>query len=190
MQDSPYYSRLITPRHQARLQELVGTAVAAGAKVLIGGKGDTATSYLDPTFLTDVELGNPILEQELFGPILPFLKYKTLDEALGIIRKIEKPLALYIFSRSNRNIERIMGSTSSGSLMVNETTVAFGNTEMPFGGVNWSGIGKAHGHAGFLAFTNEKPVMRQNTLVPFTLLAFAPYTKLKSKALNLVMRLF
>ena len=74
--------------------------------------------------------------------------------------------------------------------MVNETTVAFGNTEMPFGGVNWSGIGKAHGHAGFLAFTNEKPVMRQNTLVPFTLLAFAPYTKLKSKALNLVMRLF
>ncbi|MEY3443365.1 MAG: hypothetical protein RLZZ519_1646, partial [Bacteroidota bacterium] len=190
MQDSPYYSRLITPRHQARLQELVGSAVAAGAKVMIGGKGDSATSYLDPTFLTDVELGNPILEQELFGPILPFLKYKTLDEALGIIRKIEKPLSLYIFSRSNRNIERIMGSTSSGSLMVNETTVAFGNTEMPFGGVNWSGIGKAHGHAGFLAFTNEKPVMRQNTLLPFTMLAFAPYTKLKSKALNLVMRWF
>lgn len=190
MQDSPYYSRLITPRHQARLQELVGTAVAAGAKVLIGGKGDTATSYLDPTFLTDVELGNPILDQELFGPILPFLKYKSLDDALAIIRKIEKPLALYIFSRSNRNIERIMGSTSSGSLMVNETTVAFGNTEMPFGGVNWSGIGKAHGHAGFLAFTNEKPVMRQNTLLPFTVLAFAPYTKLKSKALNLFMRLF
>lgn len=190
MQDSSDYSRLISPRHQERLQGLVNAAVAAGAKVLVGGKGDTAKSYLDPTFLTDVQLGNPILEQELFGPILPFLKYKNLDEAIAIIRKIEKPLGLYVFSSSRRNIDKVANSTSSGCMMVNETTVAFGHTEMPFGGVNWSGIGKAHGHSGFLAFTNEKPVMYQNTLAPSTLLAFAPYTKIKNRVLNLVMRWF
>jgi aldehyde dehydrogenase (NAD+) len=190
MQDSPDYSRQVSPRHQERLQGLVQTAVAGGAKVLLGGKGDTATSYLDPTFLTDVQLGNPILEEELFGPILPLMRYKDLDEALAIIRKIEKPLALYVFSRSNRNIDKVSASTSSGCVMVNETTVAFGNTELPLGGVNYSGIGKAHGHAGFLAFTNEKPVMRQNTLLPFTLLAFAPYTQLKRRLINLVIRWF
>jgi aldehyde dehydrogenase (NAD+) len=74
--------------------------------------------------------------------------------------------------------------------MVNETTIAFGHTEIPFGGVNWSGIGKAHGHAGFLAFTNEKPLMRQSTLLPSTLLAQAPYAKWKNKLLNLVIRWF
>jgi aldehyde dehydrogenase (NAD+) len=190
MQDSKDFSHIISSRHQARLQEMVTTAVASGAKILIGGKGDTEKRYLDPTFLTDVQLGNPILEQELFGPIMPIMKIKDLDEALAIIRKVEKPLGLYIFSRSNKNIARVQNSTSSGCMMINETTVAFGHTEMPFGGVNYSGIGKAHGHAGFLAFTNEKPVMRQNRLFPSTLLAFAPYTKLKNRLLNLVMRLF
>jgi aldehyde dehydrogenase (NAD+) len=190
MQDSPYYSRVINQQHQERLQGLLTQAIAGGAKVLVGGKGDAATSYLDPTFLTDVTVGNPILEQELFGPIMPFMRVKDLDEALAIIRKMEKPLGLYVFSRSNRNIDRIASSTSSGVMMVNETTVAFGNTELPFGGVNWSGIGKAHGHAGFLAFTNEKPIMRQNTVLPFTLLVFAPYTKLKRRLINLVMRWF
>lgn len=190
MQDSPDFGRIITPRHQERLAGLVQASVAAGAQVLIGGKGDTANRYLDPTFLTEVKLGNPILEQELFGPILPLMRYSNLDEALAIIRKVEKPLALYVFSRSQRNIEKVARSTSSGCMLVNETTIAFGHTEMPFGGVNWSGIGKAHGHAGFLAFTNEKPLMRQSTLVPSTLLAFAPYAKFKNKILNLVIRYF
>lgn len=188
MQDSPFYSRIVTSRHQERLQGMVNAAVAGGAHVLIGGKGDTPSRYLDPTFLTDVHWGNPILEEELFGPILPFVRYKNLDEAISLVRKIEKPLALYVFSRSSRNIERVATSTSSGCMMVNETTVAFGNTEMPFGGVNWSGIGKAHGHAGFLAFTNEKPTLRQNTLLPFTLLVFAPYTKLRRRLIQLVIR--
>ncbi len=190
MQDSADFSHIISSKHQERLQGMVTTAVASGAKILIGGKGDTAKRYLDPTFLTDVQLGNPILEQELFGPIMPIMKIKDLDEALAIIRKVEKPLGLYIFSRSNKNIARVQNSTSSGCMMINETTVAFGHTEMPFGGVNYSGIGKAHGHAGFLSFTNEKPVMRQNTLLPSTLLAFAPYSKIKTKLLNIVMRWF
>jgi aldehyde dehydrogenase (NAD+) len=190
MQDSADYSRIITPRHQVRLQGMITDAVAAGAKILIGGKGDSATRYLDPTFLTDVQPGNPILNEELFGPILPFMKVASLDEALAIVRKVEKPLGLYIFSRSEKNIAKVQRSTSSGCMMINETTIAFGHTEMPFGGVNWSGIGKAHGHAGFLAFTNEKPIMRQNTLVPSTLLVWAPYTKIKSRMINLVMRWF
>ncbi|MEM7037098.1 MAG: aldehyde dehydrogenase family protein, partial [Bacteroidota bacterium] len=74
--------------------------------------------------------------------------------------------------------------------MINETTIAFGNPELPFGGVNYSGIGKAHGHAGYMAFTNEKPVVRQTTFLPSTMLAHAPYKPWKNKILNLVMRWF
>lgn len=190
IQDSPDISRVINARHHARLSGMLETAKASGAKVLFGDVTDPATNFLAPTFLYDVESDNPILKDEIFGPIVPLMKYSKLDEALGLIRTMEKPLGLYIFSRSRRNIEKVIAQSSSGNVMVNETTIAFGHPELPFGGVNHSGIGKAHGHAGFLAFTNEKPVVRQSTLVPSTLLAHAPYTKLKNRLLNFVIRWF
>ena len=169
---------------------MVSAAQEAGAKVLIGGQSSTDDNYLAPTILHQVGKDNPVLSEEIFGPIMPIMRYKTLDEALELIRTIEKPLGLYIFSRSQKNINRVIAETSSGNLMINETTIAFGHPEIPFGGVNFSGIGKAHGHAGWLAFTNEKPVMRQSTLIPSTMLAHAPYTSFKSRVINLVMRWF
>ncbi|HHG84969.1 MAG TPA: aldehyde dehydrogenase family protein [Bacteroidetes bacterium] len=190
IQESPDLSHVINARHFQRLSGLIEKAKAAGAKVLIGGHDDPETNFLAPTILYDVEPGNPILEEEIFGPIVPILKYKNLDDALGLIRSMEKPLGLYIFSRSRRNIAKVIRESSSGNVMVNETTIAFGHPELPFGGVNHSGIGKAHGHAGFLAFTNEKPVVKQSTLLPSTLLAHAPYTKWKSRILNFVIRWF
>ncbi|MEM0995853.1 MAG: aldehyde dehydrogenase family protein [Bacteroidota bacterium] len=190
MQQSPDFGRLISAGHHQRVSNLVTAATTAGAKVLVGGEANPADNYLAPTILHEVQLGNPVLEEEIFGPILPILRYQNLNEALDLIRQIEKPLGLYIFSRSQRNINRVIAETSSGNLIVNDTTVAFGHPGIPFGGVNHSGIGKAHGHAGFLAFTNEKPVMRQSILLPSTLLAQAPYTKFKNRVLNLVMRWF
>ena len=157
---------------------------------MLGGKGGTAKSYLDPTILVDVAEGNPILDQELFGPIMPLMRYDNLDHALAFIRKNEKPLAMYVFAQSSKVIDKVQHGTSSGCFMVNETTIAFGHTGIPFGGVNESGIGKAHGHAGFLAFTNEKPVMRQSTLLPSSMLTHAPYSSWKSKLINLVIRWF
>lgn len=186
----PNYAHVINQRHQQRLSQLVQDTVAAGASLVTGGQTDPNSTYLAPTILKDVQPGHPIMQQEIFGPVMPILRYESLDEALKLIHSIERPLGLYIFSRSERNIQRVIRETASGSLMINETTIAFGHPGLPFGGAGFSGIGKAHGHAGFMAFTNEKPVVRQSRYVPSTLLAFPPYSGWKSKVLRLVIRWF
>jgi aldehyde dehydrogenase (NAD+) len=186
----PNYAHVITQRHQQRLSQLVKDTVAAGATLVTGGQTSPNSNFLAPTILKDVKPEHPVMQQEIFGPIMPILRYHSLDEALRLIQSIERPLGLYIFSRSERHIQRIIRETASGSLMVNETTIAFGHPGLPFGGAGFSGIGKAHGHAGFMAFTNEKPVVRQSRYVPSTLLAFPPYSGWKSKVLRLVIRWF
>lgn len=190
IEKSPDYARIITPRHQGRLLELVQETLKAGAKTLIGDPNTAHDAFLPPTILTEVKKDHPVLQDEIFGPIMPVLKVSGLEEALELIQTIEKPLGAYIFAKSRKAVKKFIRETSSGNVIVNETTIAFAHPGLPFGGVNHSGIGKAHGYAGFLAFTNEKPVMRQSTLVPSTLLAHAPYSKWKNKALNLVMRWF
>lgn len=184
------YAHVINKRHQQRIAQLVSDTVAAGAELLTGGQISQDSSYLAPTVLKNVQPSHPIMQHEIFGPVMPILKYRTLDEALALIHTIERPLGLYIFSRSNKNIQRVLRETASGSAMVNETTVAFGHPELPFGGAGYSGIGKAHGHAGFMAFTNEKPVVWQNRVVPSTLLAFPPYSGWKSKIVRMIIKWF
>ncbi len=189
MEASPDFSRVIHERHQERLKGLIDSTVEAGAQIMIGGNTGP-DNYLAPTILKEVKPDYPIMQEEIFGPIMPLMKYSHLDEALKIIDSIEKPLGLYVFARKRSVIDRVIQHTSSGSVLINETTIAFAHPGLPFGGVNHSGIGKAHGHAGFMAFTNEKPVLRQNTLVPSTLLLHPPYTKLKNRLINIVMRYF
>lgn len=183
------YARVITPRHADRIRSLVTDTVKAGAKPLIGG-GMGHDAYFPPTILQDVEPQHPIMQEEIFGPVMPMMKYKDIDEALALIDSIEKPLGLYLFARNRALTKKVIASTSSGNFMLNDTTIAFAHPGLPFGGVNFSGIGKAHGHAGFMAFTNEKPVVKQSTIVPSTLLAHQPYAKWKNKILNLVIRYF
>ncbi len=189
MDQSPDYSRVINERHQTRLKGMIDSTVAAGAQIVIGGNTGPG-NYLAPTILKGVKPDHPVMQEEIFGPIMPILKYSDLNEALALIDSIEKPLGLYVFARSKRVINKVIQSTSSGSVLINETTIAFAHPGLPFGGVNHSGIGKAHGYAGFMAFTNEKPVLRQNVYLPSTLLLQAPYTKLKNRLVNLVMRYF
>lgn len=184
----PDFTRVVNSRHVQRLESLLSKSVEQGAELLVGGQSDPASNYFAPTILKGVKPSHEIFKEEVFGPVMSLMKYKDLDEAIELIRGIDKPLGLYIFSTSSRNINRVISETSSGSMMVNETTVAFGHPGIPFGGVNVSGLGKAHGHAGYLAFTNEKPVMRQNRWLPFTLLVFPPYTGLKNKLINFVIR--
>jgi len=180
---------VIHERHQTRLKGLIDATVEAGAEVLIGGNTGP-DNFLAPTVLKGVQPDYPIMKEEIFGPIMPLLKYQDLDQCLKLIDSIEKPLGLYVFSKKKSVIDRVIRSTSSGSVLVNETTIAFAHPGLPFGGVNYSGIGKAHGHAGFMAFTNEKPVLKQNTILPSTLLIHQPYTKLKNRLINIVMRYF
>lgn len=189
MEASPDYARVIHDRHRDKLHQAIQDSVAGGAKILVGGD-KKEDSYLDPTILTDVQLDHPVVQIETFGPIISIMRYHDLDQALATIHSIDKPLGLYVFARKRKVIDRVIAHTSSGSVVVNETTILFSHTGVPFGGVNNSGIGKAHGYAGFLAFTNEKPILRQRLWLPNTLLVQAPYTNLKNKLINLVMRYF
>jgi aldehyde dehydrogenase (NAD+) len=102
-----------------------------------------------------------ILQEEIFGPILPILSYKNIQEAIVLINAQPKPLALYYFGSNSKNSNKILEETSSGNMVINDCVLHFLHNELPFGGVNNSGIGKAHGYHGFLAFSNEKGVLKQ-----------------------------
>ena len=102
-----------------------------------------------------------VYQEEIFGPILPILTYSQINDALALIHSQPKPLALYFFGKDDARAKRVMTETSSGNLVINDCVLHFLHSELPFGGVNNSGIGKAHGKFGFLAFSNEKGVLKQ-----------------------------
>jgi aldehyde dehydrogenase (NAD+) len=130
------------------------------------------------------------MTEEIFGPVLPVVTYTHLDEAIQFVNSRSKPLALYVFSRQKKEHERIACETSSGGLCVNECAIHFLHHGLPFGGVNHSGTGKAHGYSGFLAFSNEKPVLKQKsgltTVRPF----YPPYTARSRKLMDWFLKLF
>ena len=108
--------------------------------------------------------------------MLPIITYTDTDQVLEVVNKVEKPLSLYIFSKSTKNTNYILNNTSAGSTVINDTTIQFAQPNLPFGGVNHSGIGKAHGEYGFLAFSNERAVLKQRLGFTMAKLAYPPYT--------------
>jgi aldehyde dehydrogenase (NAD+) len=166
-------SVMVNEKHAARVKGLIDTAVANGAGVHSGGGIDGRA--IAPTVLTNVGPDAPVLQEEIFGPILPVLAYRSLDEALEIIAAKEKPLVLYIFSRDRAVAKEIVRRTRAGGTAINHTMVHFYELELPFGGVGHSGMGKAHGFHGFEAFSNPRAVLDQ--WAPFSAieLLFPPY---------------
>lgn len=158
-QDSRDYGRIIHQRHFDRLVALMGEA-----KVICGGQTDRERLYIAPTLLEAGPAGGKIMEEEIFGPLLPILEYRDIGEALDFIRRRPKPLALYIFSRSRRLQQKIISETSSGGVCVNDTVVHLTSHTLPFGGVGTSGFGRYHGRAGFDAVSNPKSVLHQTLL--------------------------
>ena len=158
---SPDYARIVNQKHYKRLSAYLQDAVENGAKAEVGGETDEEKCYFSPTVLTGVEENMLVMKEEIFGPILPVMRYENLDQAIQFINGKEKPLALYIHSNSNKNADFILKNTSAGNALVNELLTQFGNTEIPFGGVNNSGIGKSNGFYGFQEFSNAKGVMRR-----------------------------
>lgn len=158
--DSADGCRIVNARHTARIKRILDDAIAKGAKVESGGDSDLDQNYIAPTILTNVSPDMLIMEEEIFGPLIPIVTYKTLDEAMRIVNGKEKPLALYIYSSSNKNQDYIVKHSSAGATCINETLVHNAHAYLPFGGVNNSGIGKSHGHYGFKEFTNERPVLK------------------------------
>jgi aldehyde dehydrogenase (NAD+) len=158
---SPDYARLINAKHFERIRQLLEDALQKGAQVEAGGELDEETRYVAPTLISAITEDMQVYQEEIFGPILPILTYSHLNDALALIHSQPKPLALYFFGKDEGRAKRVMAETSSGNLVINDCVLHFLHSELPFGGVNNSGIGKAHGKYGFMAFSNEKGVLKQ-----------------------------
>lgn len=154
---SPDYGRIINGNHYHRLSGLL-----EDGEVLIGGDLDEEDRYIAPTLIDSISLDHKIMEEEIFGPILPVIEYDDLADAISIVNERPKPLALYFFSRDKEKQERVVRETSSGGLCVNDTLVHFATSTLPFGGVGNSGMGKYHGKAGFDTFSNQKSIMKRS----------------------------
>ncbi len=166
---SPDYARIISPKHFARLSRLLNQG-----NIVVGGKTDPDSRYISPTVIDQVGLEAPIMQEEIFGPILPVLEYDTLDEAIAIINRQSKPLALYVFSRDRPLQKRVLKETSSGNVCINDTVMQVGVSELPFGGVGHSGIGSYHGKASFDTFSHQKSVLYKTFWLDIKL-RYAPY---------------
>ena len=172
------YGRIVDDRHWERLTGLLGSGT-----VVIGGEHDRATRYLAPTVLRDVEPSAPVMQDEIFGPILPVITVESVDQAIAYVNEHDKPLALYIFSDSSEVQRRVIDTTSSGGACVNATMYHVAVPTLPFGGVGPSGYGAYHGKSSFDTFSHAKSVLKKGPR-PDPALAYPPYTSFKDKVLR------
>ncbi len=186
--NTPDFARLVSRHHTERLTQILGAALADGAEIIAGGQSDTEQHFIAPTLLGKVSPKSQIMQEEIFGPLLPILKYKDLSEVIHFINDRPKPLALYFYSQGQIEINRITQETSSGGLVINDSVIHLINPNLPFGGVGPSGMGSAHGHFGFKTFSHEKAVVRQGFLGKLGRLTYPPYTARKLKILKTLIR--
>jgi aldehyde dehydrogenase (NAD+) len=178
---------IVNERHASRLERLFRDATQQGAEVVTGGTFHGRE--IAATVLTNVAPDAAVMREEIFGPILPVLTYRTLDEAFDFIGAKEKPLVLYIFSRSRRIVKQILGRTTAGGTAVNHALVQFYQLNLPFGGVGNSGMGKGHGYFGFQAFSNARGVFNQRTRFSAIEMLYPPYVgKLKEMLIDFTLK--
>jgi aldehyde dehydrogenase (NAD+) len=175
---SPDYARIASDRHHRRLVGLL-----ASGEVAIGGHFDAGQRYIAPTVLRRVAPDSPIMQEEIFGPILPVLAVASLDEAISLVRRGEKPLALYLFTEDRSVEERVLAETSSGGACVNGTILHIANPALPFGGVGESGMGAYHGRHTFEAMSHRRSVLTRGTRFDPRFL-YPPYGAFKTRLLK------
>lgn len=169
------YARIVNDKHYERLIELLEDAKSKDAAVSFGGNHDPHERYIEPTIISDVTLEMKVMQEEIFGPILPVVTYEQLEDAISLVNSFPKPLALYFFGEDQSIKNHVLKETSSGNAVVNDCVLHFIHNDLPFGGVNNSGLGKAHGHYGFLAFSNEKGILTQRVGTTSSTLLNPPY---------------
>jgi aldehyde dehydrogenase (NAD+) len=175
---SPDYARIVSDNQFKRLAQLLddGTAV-------VGGEIDKATRYIAPTVLRDVPPDAAVMQEEIFGPVLPVVPVDSTDDAIAFVNAHEKPLALYVFADDKAAANRVIEHTSSGGACVNATLYHVAVPDLPFGGVGESGVGAYHGKASFDVFSHRKPVLKKATR-PDPDLAYPPYTDKKERLMR------
>jgi aldehyde dehydrogenase (NAD+) len=154
-------AQIVNDQNFARIRKLFDDAVARGAKVAVGGTLEPGDRTIHPTLLTDVTPDMQIMQEEIFAPIVPIVTYRTIDEVIQHISGRDKPLALYIYSNDQKNIDQLLDRTSSGGVTINGFFSHYLESQLPFGGVNQSGMGSYHGVFGFKAFSHERAIYVQ-----------------------------
>ena len=169
IKSSPDFPRLINRTSLDRIKTYLNDG-----DIYFGGNFDDEDLYMEPTILTNIKNQSTIMEDEIFGPILPIIEYSSIDDAINYIHSKEKPLALYYFSENKNNINKVLSNVSSGGATINDTIIHVASSNLPFGGVGLSGVGDYHGKASFDTFSHNKSVIKRGTFLelPFR---FAPY---------------
>ena len=185
---SPDMARIVNNKNLLRVKGLLDEAVKSGAKIEVGGQVVEEDNYIAPTILTNVSLDSKIMHEEIFGPVLPVVTYKDLNEAMSIVNSKEKPLSLYVFSSNTKNQNFVLNNSSAGGTCINDNLVHITNPYLPFGGVNNSGIGKSTGHFGFKEFSNERAVLKALHSGSVSTPLWFPYGKVAQTVTNFLMK--
>ena len=173
---------IISEKHFRRVSRLL-----QGEKAAIGGGADEAKRFIEPAVLTDVTPDSPVMQEEIFGPILPLIPYRDLNECIRFIRSRPKPLALYLFTESRAVEKKILEACSFGGGCVNDTIIHLANPHMGFGGVGHSGMGSYHGKLSFDTFTHYRSIVRKSTWIDLPM-RYHPYAEKKLKMIKRLMK--
>ncbi len=183
------YNRIVNKNHFKRIKNYIDDALSKGAKIEAGGNFIENQNFIAPTLITDAPMDSKLMTEEIFGPVLPIFSFTDLDKVIHEINSREKPLALYIYSKNKKNTNYIIANTRAGGTCINHNAAHFFNTNLPFGGSNNSGIGKAHGLEGFKSFSNSRGVLKQHIPNAMDLLT-PPYNNFKQKIIDLTIKYF
>ena len=182
---SPDLGRILNARHLERLRDLLADS---GGRVVTGGLWDAEDRYFAPTLVTDVAPDAPLMRQEIFGPILPVLAVPDLEAALRFVNQRPKPLAMYLFTRSRATAADLVARTTAGGTCINDTVLQFVQPNLPAGGVNASGLGKAHGRQGFQTFSNARGILRCRPRYSPLQWLYPPFTPRVRRLIRLALR--
>ena len=180
--DNKDYGKIISKKHFDRIIGLIDSE-----KTVFGGKTIPQSLKIEPTIIDNVSWDDAVMQEEIFGPVLPILEYKSLEEAAEKINSMDSPLALYIFSSDKKNIDFVKSRIQFGGGCINDTLIHLATSEMGFGGVGESGMGSYHGRAGFDAFSHKKSIVDKKTVIDLPM-RYQPYTKLYEKMVRFFLR--
>ena len=181
-QKSDHFARVISRENVSRLEGLIKSG-----EIVTGGITDRETMYMAPTIINSVKPGDPIMQEEIFGPVLPVIDFENFEEVYAIIEQNPKPLSTYIFTSDKILVSDFLRRTRSGNASVNETVLQIASPYLPHGGVGSSGMGRYHGKSSFDTFSNQRSVLIKSNLLDIPV-RYPPYSKLKAKIVSLLLR--
>jgi aldehyde dehydrogenase (NAD+) len=181
-EDSDDFAHIINRENVIRLSKLTGTS-----EVITGGHFDPENCFVSPTILNNVKPGDPVMQEEIFGPVLPVIEFENFEEVYDIIEQNPKPLATYLFTKDKKLVREFLRKTQSGSAGINETVMQIASPYLPYGGVGNSGMGRYHGKKSFETFSNMRSVLVKSNLVDIPI-RYPPYNKFKERVVSFLMK--